>query len=97
MKTAMVETFLCPNCGAENLMHHQFCGNCGARLAARVQSVVKRCPRCGMESPPDFKFCTDCGAVLDLCCPNCGAVVPSDSRYCPKCAYLCGEGRYGDV
>jgi predicted RNA-binding Zn-ribbon protein involved in translation (DUF1610 family) len=93
----MVETFLCPNCGSENLMHHRFCGNCGARLAAREQMVLKRCPRCGITSPPEFKFCTDCGAVLDLHCPNCGAVVPSDSRYCPKCAYLCGEGRYSEI
>lgn len=93
----MAETFLCPNCGAENLMHHRFCSNCGTRLAAGSRTALKKCPQCGMDSPPEFKFCTECGAVLNLHCPNCGAVVPSDSRYCPRCAYLCGEGRYGEV
>ncbi len=78
-------------------MHHRFCGNCGARLAAGSQTMLKKCPQCGMDSPPEFKFCTECGAVLNLHCPNCGAVVPSDSRYCPKCAYLCGEGRYSEM
>ncbi len=90
----MVETFLCPNCGEENLMAYRFCGGCGTRLAAGMQQSAKVCSKCGEENPPNYKFCGDCGAKLDTSCPNCGAAVPADSRYCPNCAYLCGEGRY---
>jgi RNA polymerase subunit RPABC4/transcription elongation factor Spt4 len=90
----MIETFLCPNCGEENLMDYRFCGACGARLAAGVQQPEKTCSKCDTQNPPDYKFCGTCGVRLDTFCPNCGAVVPADSRYCPNCAYLCGEGRY---
>ncbi len=90
----MVETFLCPNCGEENLMSYQFCGACGTKLAGRMQLSEKICSKCGSQNVPDYKFCGHCGAKLDTVCPNCGANVPADSRYCPTCAYLCAEGRY---
>ena len=90
----MVETFLCPKCGQENIMGYRFCMVCGARLLAAVQPRDKACPKCASESPPEYKFCGSCGAKLNLTCPNCGADVPVDSRYCPNCAFLCGEGRY---
>jgi RNA polymerase subunit RPABC4/transcription elongation factor Spt4 len=90
----MIETFLCPNCGEENLMSYRFCGACGKRLAAGMQQSEKTCSKCGTKNEPDYKFCGTCGVRLDNSCPNCGAVVPADSRYCPNCAYLCGDGRH---
>ena len=36
---------------------HQFCGQCGARLAAS-------CAACGAGNPPTNKFCGKCGAPL---------------------------------
>ncbi len=90
----MVETFLCPKCGAENILGYRFCMVCGARLASSVQPSDKTCPKCSSQSPPDYRFCGKCGAKLNASCPNCGAEVPRDSRYCPNCAFLCGEGRY---
>ena len=89
----MAETFLCPNCGEENLMSYRFCIVCGTRLGAGGQSE-KACSYCGSQNPSDYRFCGTCGARLNPSCPNCGADVPADSRYCPNCAYLCGEGRY---
>ena len=90
----MVETFLCPKCGEENIVGYRFCMVCGARLASSVQPSDKTCPKCSSQSPPDYRFCGKCGAKLNASCPNCGAEVPRDSRYCPNCAFLCGEGRY---
>ncbi len=90
----MVETFLCPNCGEENLMSYQFCGACGTKLAIRMQKSEKVCPKCGAQNAIDYKFCGACGMKLDTFCPNCGAAVSPDSRYCPNCAYLCGDGRH---
>ncbi|MBM3141593.1 MAG: zinc-ribbon domain-containing protein [Chloroflexi bacterium] len=93
----MTETFLCPNCGEENLMSHRFCAACGTRLAAGMQQSEKTCSKCGAQNPTSYRFCGSCGVKLDNCCPNCGANVPADSRYCPNCAYLCGDGRYEAV
>ena len=90
----MVETFLCPNCGEENLMSYQFCGACGTKLATKMQQSEKACSKCGTQNPIDYKFCGICGAKLDASCPNCGVAVSPDSRYCPNCAYLCGDGRH---
>jgi RNA polymerase subunit RPABC4/transcription elongation factor Spt4 len=90
----MIETFLCPNCGEENLMSYRFCGACGMKLATGMQQSEKTCSKCGTQNPADYKFCGTCGVKLDSSCPNCGAVVPADSRYCPNCAYLCGDGRH---
>jgi ribosomal protein L40E len=75
-------------------MSYQFCGNCGTKLATRMQEPEKACSKCGAQNPIDFRFCGACGVKLDIFCPNCGATVPADSRYCPNCAYLCGEGRH---
>ena len=93
----MIETFLCPNCGEENLMSYRFCVTCGTKLAAGGQQSEKTCSKCGSQNPVDYRFCGSCGAGLNASCPNCGADVPADSRYCPNCAYLCGEGRYEEV
>jgi predicted RNA-binding Zn-ribbon protein involved in translation (DUF1610 family) len=91
----VVETFLCPKCGEENIMGYRFCMVCGAQLAAAgAQQSDKTCPKCSSQNPTDYKYCGSCGLKLDTSCPNCGADVPADSRYCPNCAYLCGEGRY---
>jgi len=93
----MIETFLCPNCGAENVMSYRFCVTCGTKLAAGEQQSEKTCSKCGSQNPTDYRFCGSCGVRLNASCPNCGADVPADSRYCPNCAYLCGEGRYEEV
>ena len=47
----------CSNCGSENPVGKNFCGNCGTQLE-------NTCPKCGVENPPSNKFCGDCGAVL---------------------------------
>jgi class 3 adenylate cyclase/tetratricopeptide (TPR) repeat protein len=44
----------CPDCQIENREGRQFCGECGAPLAAR-------CPGCGFENEPGEKFCGGCG------------------------------------
>jgi len=93
----MVETFLCPKCGGENVMGYRFCVTCGEQLAAGTQQSEKTCSKCSTQNPTNYRFCGSCGVRLNSCCPNCGAIVPADSRYCPNCAYLCGEGRYEDV
>jgi predicted RNA-binding Zn-ribbon protein involved in translation (DUF1610 family) len=90
----LIETFLCPKCGEENVMGYRFCMVCGARLAAGVEQSEKTCPKCGLQNPSDYKYCGSCGLKLKASCPNCGVDVPTDSRYCPNCAFLCGEGRY---
>ena len=90
----MVETFLCPKCGEENVMGYRFCVMCGEQLAAGEQQAEKTCSKCSTQNPTYYKFCGGCGVKLNSSCPNCGADVPVDSRYCPNCAYLCGEGRY---
>lgn len=92
----MKETFLCSECGSENVMNYKFCGACGARLAAETPQSSIACSECGAQNPAGYKFCGQCGAKLGIYCPNCGAAVLPDSRYCPSCAYLCGEGRYTD-
>jgi predicted RNA-binding Zn-ribbon protein involved in translation (DUF1610 family) len=92
----VVETFLCPKCGEENIMGYLFCMVCGTRLAAAAQQSEKTCPKCDSKNPADYKFCGTCGSKLNASCPNCGADVPADSRYCPNCAFLCGEGRYSE-
>ncbi len=93
----MTQNFVCPHCSGENVMTANYCGNCGARLAAKKPSSPKACSKCAAQNPTNYRFCGKCGTKLDTSCPNCGAAVPADSRYCPSCAYLCGEGRYGEA
>jgi len=90
----MVEMFLCPKCGEENIMGYRFCVTCGTQLAVVGEQSEKTCSECGKQNPTKYRFCGSCGVRLNTSCPNCGANVPADSRYCPNCAYLCGEGRY---
>jgi predicted RNA-binding Zn-ribbon protein involved in translation (DUF1610 family) len=93
----MVETFLCPKCGEENVMGYRFCVTCGVQLAAGEQQSEETCSKCSTQNPTNYRFCGSCGIRLNISCPNCGAIVPADSRYCHNCAYLCGEGRYEAV
>ncbi|HKC07452.1 MAG TPA: zinc ribbon domain-containing protein, partial [Methylomirabilota bacterium] len=48
---------ICSGCGQPNPAAAQFCGGCGARLAAV-------CPACQAENPPGNRFCHHCGAAL---------------------------------
>ena len=65
----------CPQCGHENDKGTKFCGECGARLAAR-------CASCGASNPPSNKFCGECGASLaqEVGVPR----FASPERYTPK-------------
>ena len=47
----------CPQCRFENPDKMQFCGKCGAGLAAV-------CSTCGFSNPADFAFCGKCGTAL---------------------------------
>ena len=47
----------CSACRHENPAGTNFCGQCGARLAAR-------CAACGASNRPDNKFCGECGSRL---------------------------------
>ena len=47
----------CPGCGRPNPDDAQFCGGCGARLAAV-------CAVCQATNPPGNRFCHQCGAAL---------------------------------
>ena len=48
---------LCTHCRFKNPGGMNYCGNCGASLAAR-------CRACGNENPAGFKFCGRCGKAL---------------------------------
>ena len=47
----------CSRCQQENPAGMNFCGGCGARLAAL-------CSSCGASNPPANKFCGQCGTPL---------------------------------
>ena len=47
----------CPQCRFKNPDKMQFCGKCGASLAAV-------CTTCGFSNPADFAFCGKCGTAL---------------------------------
>jgi hypothetical protein len=63
----------CSGCGQANPAAVQFCGGCGARLAAV-------CPACQTPNPPGNRFCHRCGASLG---PTAAAERPP-SAYTPK-------------
>lgn len=48
----------CSGCGQANPAAAQFCGGCGARLAAV-------CPGCQAPNPPGNRFCHQCGGALE--------------------------------
>jgi len=48
----------CSGCGISNAPDHEYCVNCGSRLA------VTRCRKCGYGNDLDFTFCQQCGARL---------------------------------
>jgi class 3 adenylate cyclase/tetratricopeptide (TPR) repeat protein len=48
----------CPGCGQANPPAAQFCGGCGARLAAV-------CSSCRAANPPGNRFCHQCGGALE--------------------------------
>jgi len=61
----MEQMVKCPNCGVENHAGQQFCGKCGAKLAAVVlhQPMIK-CPNCGVQNLAGQQFCGNCGTKL---------------------------------
>jgi len=63
----------CSGCGQANPAGAQFCGGCGARLAAV-------CLACQTPNPPGNRFCYQCGAPL---APKAAAERPP-SAYTPK-------------
>ncbi|TDG03981.1 adenylate/guanylate cyclase domain-containing protein [Paraburkholderia guartelaensis] len=56
----------CTNCGFENPAGHNFCGQCGARLA-------RICANCGQELNPTALFCGACGAPVSESSPSASA------------------------
>jgi len=48
----------CPSCGSDNREGRNFCGNCGAPLAA---AAAWRCPACRYENAAEERFCGGCG------------------------------------
>src|SRR5436190_24204055 len=54
----MTERITCTECGHGNPAGQQFCGMCGARLAAAAG------PACGEPAPTAARFCGACGASL---------------------------------
>src|SRR5579864_67238 len=64
----------CPRCKYDNLIGQQFCGECGARLAAS-------CSSCGASNPPGQKFCGSCGTALP---GGSAAAAPVPTSYTPK-------------
>ncbi|MGH7311576.1 MAG: double zinc ribbon domain-containing protein [Candidatus Rokuibacteriota bacterium] len=66
----------CPRCGHENPAGQKFCGECGARLAAR-------CPNCGTVSPPGQKFCGECGSAI-AAAADAAARFGSPQTYTPR-------------
>jgi len=49
---------ICQRCQQDNPAGTNFCGGCGARLAAG-------CPACGASNPLGQKYCGDCGAYVE--------------------------------
>jgi class 3 adenylate cyclase/tetratricopeptide (TPR) repeat protein len=64
----------CPRCKYNNPIGQQFCGECGARLAAS-------CSSCGASNPPGQKFCGSCGTALPW---GSAAAEPVPASYTPK-------------
>lgn len=58
----------CPGCGTPNSLAAQFCGGCGASLAAEqappAKPVAPVCVACGAENAPANRFCASCGQPL---------------------------------
>ena len=66
----------CSGCGQANPAAAQFCGGCGARLAAV-------CPACQASNPPGNRFCHQCGGALGSR-PAAVDQSPSPRSYTPK-------------
>lgn len=52
-------TITCPNCGAENEPHSNFCGKCGAQ----IPNGRCYCPECGQRFSQEITYCTNCGTL----------------------------------
>jgi len=52
----------CARCGQLNPAGVNFCGGCGAPLAAAPAAGTKPCPTCGVANPVAYKFCGACSA-----------------------------------
>ncbi|MDD5095355.1 MAG: zinc ribbon domain-containing protein [Dehalococcoidia bacterium] len=85
----------CPKCRAQNDAANDYCGDCGASLAAvkaeasTSRGDILRCANCKSPLQSGTKFCEDCGApVIEpnrVYCPHCGAGNDEANVFCSKC------------
>ena len=59
----MQQIFLCPTCGAQNVVGQQFCQACG-------QKLDYNCPYCGFIVDPTLVTCPGCRGALDWPTPQ---------------------------
>jgi predicted RNA-binding Zn-ribbon protein involved in translation (DUF1610 family) len=59
----MQQIFLCPTCGAQNVVGQQFCQACG-------QKLQYNCPHCGFIVDPTLVTCPGCHAALNWPTPQ---------------------------
>ena len=59
----MQQIFLCPTCGAQNVVGQQFCQACG-------QKFDYNCPYCGFIVDPTLVTCPGCRGALDWPTPQ---------------------------
>ncbi|MBL7208720.1 MAG: zinc ribbon domain-containing protein [Dehalococcoidia bacterium] len=57
------QIFLCPNCGAQNVVGQQVCQTCG-------QKFQYNCPHCGFIVDPTLINCPNCRGVLNWPTPR---------------------------
>ena len=57
------QIFLCPTCGAQNVVGQQFCQACG-------QKLDYNCPHCGFIVDPTLVTCPGCRGALDWPTPQ---------------------------
>ena len=57
------QIFLCPTCGAQNVVGQQFCQACG-------QKLDYNCPYCGFVVDPTLVTCPGCRGALDWPTPQ---------------------------
>lgn len=83
------ETWICPECGAENVK--KFCVECGTPMPLPEEPVSEPetwiCPNCGEENVK--KFCAECGTPkpeeTTWICPECGE--KNEGKFCGECGY----------
>lgn len=81
---------ICPSCQANIAEGRNFCGECGAALAANApasssfKAGPQRCRKCGSELSPAKKFCGTCGTPIGAQQAEFRTLMPQPSVAAPE-------------